>query len=62
MTTVEKIIRKHLTKAKKEYDRHLADKHSLSGPYLVGKYNALFELNKELESHNVKAKAKKTGR
>lgn len=62
MTTTEKIVRKHLSKADRAYRRHLADKHDLNGPYLIGKVAALHDLAKELGLIGVERKAKKTGR
>lgn len=62
MKNLEKIVRSHLKKAQKRYNEHLADKHSLNGPFLIGKMQSLVEVLKEWDEQNVKAKTKKTGR
>lgn len=62
MTNVEKTVRKHLNKAKKAYARHLADKHSLNGPYLIGRQQAIYELGKELGVFREETKTDKAGR
>lgn len=59
MRDLRKIVQKHLSKAKRAYNKHLADKNDLNGPYLVGQYSALYELAKDLELKSDKAKAKK---
>lgn len=62
MKSLERIIRSHLKKAQKRYNEHLADKHSLNGPFLIGKMQSLVEVLKEWETPHAKTKAKKNSR
>jgi hypothetical protein len=62
VTTFEKIVQKKVIEARKAYERHLADKTSYNGSYLMGRYASLADLLHELEISCAKAKVKKAGR